>query len=269
MKRLTALSLVATIGMATLAGCSAPAASTAPASATSSVPTATPAAKGTVTVYAAASLTKTFTALGAELEKENPGLTVKFVFAGSSDLVSQLSAGAPGDVFASADQATMDKAVKAGLVAGDPQVFARNNLTIVTAPGNPKKIASLADLAKADVKLALCAPQVPCGAASSKVADLAGVTLSPVSEENAVTGVLAKVTAGEADAGLVYLTDAKGAGAKVTQVDFPESAKVTNVYPIAVLKWSTNPEAAAFVRSQITGASGQKILSEAGFAPGH
>ena len=166
---------------------------------------------GTINVYAAASLTKTFTELGDRLMAEHPDLDVQFVFAGSADLVAQLQAGAPGDVFASADERNMTKATDAKLVVGEPTPFVTNHLTIVVVPGNPHGVASLADLANPDLKVVVCAPQVPCGGATQQVAELAGVTLTPVSEENSVSSVLTKVTAGEADAGLVYRTDAKGA----------------------------------------------------------
>lgn len=217
-----------------------------------------------VTVYAAASLQRSFTTMGQRFEAEHPDTKVKFVFGGSSDLVSQLSAGAPGDVLATADQATMAKAQQAGLVEA-PHPFATNNLVIATAPGNPKHIASLADLAKQGTLVALCAPQVPCGAASKKVLDLAAVQLRPVTEENSVTNVLTKVTAGEVDAGLVYRTDAAGAGAKVSAVEFGESARVTNNYPIAVLTGSKQRQRAEAFAGWVLSPAGRGILGEAGF----
>jgi molybdate transport system substrate-binding protein len=221
---------------------------------------------GEITVFAAASLKSTFTALGTQLEEANPGTKVTFSFAGSSDLVTQLSQGAPADVFASADERNMAKAVDAGVVAGEPVNFATNILTIVTPPGNPKGIASFADLAKPGTSVVVCAPQVPCGSATEKVEDATGVTLTPVSEESAVTDVLGKITSGQADAGLVYVTDAKGAGEKVTEVPFPESSSAVNTYPIAVLAESKNSATAQKFVDFVTGTEGQKVLSEAGFA---
>lgn len=221
---------------------------------------------GDVTVFAAASLKSTFTELGAQFQKDNPGTTVTFNFAGSSDLVAQLTQGAPADVFASADTKNMTKAVDAGLVTGDPVNFASNTLTIVTPPGNPKGIASFADLAKPGTQVVVCAPQVPCGSATEKVEQATGVALTPVSEESAVTDVLGKVTSGQADAGLVYVTDAKGAGDKVTAIPFPESSGAVNTYRIAVLKESTNPAAAQKFVDLVTGPQGQEVLAAAGFA---
>jgi molybdate transport system substrate-binding protein len=221
---------------------------------------------GDITVFAASSLKSAFTALGAQLEKGNPGTHVKFSFAGSSDLVAQLTGGAPADVFASADTATMTKVVDASLVAGNPVNFATNTLTIVTPPGNPKHLASFADLAKPGTQVVVCAPQVPCGAATKKVEAATGTALTPVSEESTVTDVLGKVTSGQADAGLVYVTDATGAGDKVTAVAFPEAGGAVNTYPIAVLKGSKNAATAQKFVDLVTGPDGRKVLAGAGFA---
>jgi molybdate transport system substrate-binding protein len=220
-----------------------------------------------VTVYAAASLKATFTQIGTIFQTENPGSTVTFDFAGSADLVTQLTAGAPADVFASADQANMTKATTADLVSGTPVNFATNILTIVTPPDNPAGITSFADLAKSGVDVVLCAPRVPCGAAAKTVETNTGVTLTPVSEENSVTDVLGKITSGQADAGLVYVTDAKNAGDKVKQVDFPEATAVVNVYPIATLTAATEPALATKFVDLVTGPEGQQVLAAAGFEP--
>jgi molybdate transport system substrate-binding protein len=226
-----------------------------------------PAAGNTrITVFAAASLKKTFTDIGEQFKTENPGFSVEFSFAGSSDLVTQLTQGAEADVFASADTKNMDKAAQAGLLAGDPVNFASNTLIIAVAPGNPKKIASFKDLTRQGLNVVVCAPQVPCGSATQKVEQATGVTLKPVSEESSVSDVLNKVTSGQADAGLVYVTDAKGAGDKVAVVAFPEAVGAVNTYPIAVLKDSKNPELARKFVDLVTGESGQKVLSAAGFA---
>lgn len=221
---------------------------------------------GDITVFAAASLKSTFTELGARFEKDNPGTTVAFNFAGSSDLVAQLTQGAPADVFAAADTKNMTKAVDAGVVTGEPVNFATNTLTIVTPPGNPKGIASFADLATPGTQVVVCAPQVPCGSATEQVEKAAGVTLAPVSEESAVTDVLGKITSGQADAGLVYVTDAARAGDKVTAIPFPESGGAANTYPIVVLEDSTNPKAAQLFVELVTGPAGQEVLAAAGFA---
>lgn len=200
------------------------------------------------------------------MKADNPGAEVTFSFAGSSDLVAQLAQGAPADVFASADLANMTKATGAGLVAGSPVNFATNTLTIVVPPGNPKHIASFADLAKEGTQLVVCAPQVPCGSATEKVEDATGTQLTPVSEESSVTDVLNKVTSGQADAGVVYVTDAASAGDKVTAVAFPESAKAVNTYPIAVLKNAGNPTLAQKFVALVTDDKGKAVLAKAGFA---
>ena len=221
---------------------------------------------GKLVVFAAASLKKSFTEIGEQFKTDNPGSDIEFNFAGSSDLVTQLTQGAPADVFASADSKNMDKAATADLLAGEAVNFASNTLTIVTAPGNPKKVSSFKDLAQPGLSVVVCAPQVPCGSAAEKVEKATGVQLNPVSEESQVTDVLNKVTTGQADAGLVYVTDAQGAGDKVTAVAFPESADAVNTYPIAVLTQSKDPDLAGKFVDLVTGEAGQKVLSAAGFA---
>ena len=228
---------------------------------------AAPEATGTLTVFAAASLKSTFTAIGQTFQEQHPGVTVTFNFAGSSDLVTQLTSGAPADVFAAADGKNMTKAVDGGVVDGTPVNFASNTLTIVTAPGNPKGLTGFANLAAPGLQVVVCAPQVPCGSAAQKVEQSTGVTVTPVSEESSVTDVLNKVVTGQADAGLVYVTDATGAGDKVTQVPFPEAASAVNVYPIAPLTSAAQPELAAAFIELVTGPDGQRILSDAGFRP--
>lgn len=221
---------------------------------------------GKLVVFAAASLKETFTEIGEQFKSDNPGSDVEFSFAGSSDLVTQLTQGAPADVFASADTTNMDKAANADLLVGDPVNFASNTLTIVTAPGNPERVASFDDLTRPGLTVVVCAPQVPCGSATEKVEKATGVRLNPVSEESQVTDVLGKVTSGQADAGLVYVTDARAAGDKVTAVAFPEAAGAVNTYPIAVLEQSTNRELAGTFVDLVTSAAGQKVLDTAGFA---
>jgi molybdate transport system substrate-binding protein len=219
----------------------------------------------TLTVYAAASLSATFEQIAADFEKEHDGVDVKLSFGGSSDLVTQIQEGAPDDVFASADTATMDKLVADDLAVGDPQDFATNVLEIAVPPGNPADVQSLQDLAGRDVNLVTCAPEVPCGAAAQAVADEAGVTLDPVSEEQSVTDVLAKVTSGEADAGLVYVTDVRAAGDDVEGVPFPESRSVVNVYPIVPVADAAEPALAGEFVDLVLSDTGQKILTDAGF----
>lgn len=223
--------------------------------------------RSTLTVFAAASLKSSFTELAERFEAENPGTTVTLSFAGSADLATQLSQGAPADVFASADSGTMAKVQEAGLVDGRPRNFASNTLAIAVPPGNPAGIRSFADLAKTGIKLVACAPQVPCGAAAARVADSTGTVLSPVSEENSVTDVLGKVISGEADAGLVYVTDVRSAGARVEGIPFPEAAAAVNPYPAAVLAGSRNKAAAGRFLDLLAGPEGQEVLAAAGFGP--
>ncbi|MCO7274781.1 molybdate ABC transporter substrate-binding protein [Cellulosimicrobium cellulans] len=229
----------------------------------------TPAEESTLTVLAAASLRDVFTDLAADFEAEHEGVTVALSFAGSSDLGDQILAGAPADVFASADERTMARVVDAG-DASDPVAFATNTLTVVTPPGNPAGVETFADLAREDVKVVVCAPEVPCGAATDTVAGAAGVTVHRVSEEASVTDVLAKVTSGEADAGLVYVTDATLAGDDVDVVDVPETDAALNVYPIALVAAAerSGPEQVELARAWIdlvTGDAGQAALAAAGF----
>jgi molybdate transport system substrate-binding protein len=216
-------------------------------------------------VFAAASLKVPFTELSSKFSEANSGATVSFSFAGSSNLVTQLTQGDHADVFASADTVNMDKAAQAGLLAGQPVSFASNTLTIVVSPGNPKKITGLRSLANEDVSVVVCAPQVPCGSAAQKVEKAAGVDLTPVSEEASVTDVLNKVTTGQADAGLVYVSDAIGAAGKVESIAFPEAAQAVNVYPIAVLRQSEHQDLAAKFVDLVNSADGQQVLAEAGF----
>lgn len=225
-------------------------------------------ATGTLTIFAAASLRDAFTDLGQEFEDTHPGAEVVFSFGGSSDLVTQLIGGAPADAFASADQANMDKATDAGLMDAPPAPFTSNTLTIVVPPGNPGAVTSFADLATPDLAVVVCAPEVPCGRATERLEAATGVTVSPVSEESSVTDVLNKVVTGEADAGLVYVTDARGAVESVeTVAAVPEAAAVVNTYPIAVLADALQPRLAQDFVDLVLSPQGQQVLAEAGFAP--
>ena len=218
----------------------------------------------TLTVFAAASLTTTFTELAADFESDHEGVEVEISFGGSSDLVAQVQQGAPADVVATADTVTMAALTDEGLV-DDPVVFATNRLEIAVPVGNPAGITSLQDLARPGTNLVVCAPEVPCGAAAARVAEEAGVTLSPVSEEQSVTDVLGKVSSGEADAGLVYVTDVRAAGDEVEGVRFPESAAVSNAYPIGVVAESAQEGLAGEFVALVTGERGRAVLSDAGF----
>ena len=219
----------------------------------------------TLTVFAAASLTSSFEQLGESFEKSHEGVQVDFNFAGSSDLVAQVQSGAPADVLASADEANMEKLTTDDLQGSDPELFATNTLEIATPPDNPADVQSLEDLADPDINLVICAPEVPCGAASQSVAEAAGVTLEPDSEEQSVTDVLGKVTSGEADAGLVYVTDVITAGDAVQGIEFPESASVVNSYPIATVADSENADLAQEFVDLVLSDEGQQVLADAGF----
>jgi molybdate transport system substrate-binding protein len=219
----------------------------------------------TLTVYAASSLTAAFGKIGNDFEKTHPGVTVRFDFGGSSDLVAQLQAGAPADVFASADTANMAKAVTGKLTVGRPADFATNTMEIAVPPDNPAAVKTFADLGKPGVNLVDCAPEVPCGAAAQQLAKVAHQELQPVSEEQSVTDVLAKVESGEADAGLVYVTDIKAAGDKVRGITFPESSQVVNTLSLVALRDGDTTLAKKFI-DEVLGAHGQQILADFGFA---
>lgn len=217
-----------------------------------------------LTVFAAASLTASFTELAEEFSSAHPDVDVApLLFDGSSTLGTQLNEGAPADVFASADLANMAKVT--ALVDGTPEVFATNILQIAVAPGNPREISGLADLARSDLQVVLCAPEVPCGTASHQLLDLGGVSVVPVSEELNVKAVLTKVQAGEADAGLVYVTDVAAAGGAVDGVNVVGAERAANEYPIAALRQSQNPAVAQAFIDFVLSARGQQILAEHGF----
>jgi molybdate transport system substrate-binding protein len=219
---------------------------------------------GNLTVFAAASLTETFTTLGRQFDAAH-GTTTRFSFAGSSALATQITGGAPADVFASASPATMEKVTKAGEGAGDPTTFASNVLEIAVPPDNPAGIASLADLAKPGVKVALCAKEVPCGAAADKLLGADRITVRPVTLESDVKAALSKVQLGEVDAALVYKTDVNAAGDKVKGIEIPDADKAVNKYPIVALKGSKNPAAAAAFVRYVLSDDGRRALADAGF----
>ncbi|WP_432557664.1 molybdate ABC transporter substrate-binding protein [Granulicoccus sp. GXG6511] len=253
MKRL----LVALVGaILMLAGCGQSDRGT---SADAETPPRSTQATGPTTVFAAASLNKAFP-LAAE------GTDVSFSFDGSSGLVDQIVGGAPADVFASADQRNMDKAVAAGVIDGDPVMFATNYLVLVVPAGNPGNVTGF-DASLDGARLVVCAPEVPCGGATARVAETNGLALEPVSEESNVTDVLGKVTSGEADAGIVYATDATQAGEKVETLQIPGANEDPNTYWIAKVTNAPNPAGADDFLALITGERGQKALTEFGFGP--
>ena len=220
-----------------------------------------------LTVFAAASLTEAFEGLQTTLEGTGSGPSLTFSFAGSQDLVQQIQqGGAPADVFASADEESMQRLVDADLVES-PQVFARNELAIAVEPGNPEDVKGLADLARADLTVVLADPSVPVGRYSQQLLDAAGVSVEPASLELDVKATLAKVTSGEADAAIVYRTDVTAAAAQADAVEIPEDQNVIAAYPIAVVKTSGNREAAAAFVAEVVDGEGQQALRAHGFLP--
>ena len=219
-------------------------------------------ATGKVTVLAAASLQKAFEEIEKTVEKDNPGLDVTFDFQGSQDLVSSLASGNSADVLATANNSTMKTAADQKLV-GSQTEFATNVLTLIVPKGNPKRITGL-DSSLEGANLVICAPEVPCGEATKKLAEAQGITLKPVSEEQKVTDVRGKVESGEADAGIVYTTDAAAAKDKADKIDIPDGG-VVNHYPIAPTAKPENPAGAQVFIDAVTGKAGQEILAKHGF----
>ncbi|MFI5805091.1 molybdate ABC transporter substrate-binding protein [Streptomyces sp. NPDC051561] len=220
----------------------------------------TPGAK--LTVLAAASLTDVFKKAGTAYEKKHPGTEVVFSFGGSQELAAQVKQGSPADALVTADTKTMDGL---GSDTGTPTVIAKNRLVIATGEGNPKKIATLKDLAGKDLKVVLAAPEVPVGRYSKKILDAQQVAVKPVSQEPNVRAVLSKVELGEADAGLVYRTDASTATDKVDAIDIPDAQNAVASYPAATLRTTGNEKAAAEFVKWLSGPEAQKILRAAGF----
>lgn len=218
-----------------------------------------------VTVFAAASLTAAFTEIGDAFMVENPDETVTFNFAASSELVTQIGEGAPADVFASADLNNMTKLTDAGNNGSEPVVFATNVAEIIVAPGNPKGITGVADLANEDLIVVLCAPEVPCGTYAATIFENAGVTVTPKSLEENVKAVVTKVTLGEADAGIVYKTDVTAAGDDAAGVEIPADVNVVAEYTIALTKEAPNAEGAQAFIDFVNSEQGQKILASYGF----
>ncbi len=251
MRRLACLTLAGVLSLTTLAACG-------------SDDKSGGSSKVTLHVFAAASLTESFTALGKEFEKDHPDTTVVFEFGPSSGLAEEIGQGAPADVFASASPTNMDTAVQAG-DASDPQDFAKNSAEIAVPPSNPATITQLSDLAKPGVKVVLCQPQVPCGKVAQEVFTKANLTVKPVSEEVDVKSTLAKVTTGEADAGMVYVTDVQAAGDKVKGIVIPADQNASTTYPIATTTKSKHKKQAKQFVDLVLSADGAAVLEKAGF----
>lgn len=217
-------------------------------------------------IYAAASLKGAFTEIIAAFTVENPGVNVlPPVYDGSSTLATQIIEGAPVDVFASADEKNMEKVLAEDLTATPPTIFATNDITVAVEAGNSLKITSLTDLVNPDISVVICAPEVPCGAATTRLFEAENISLTPVSEEQNVTAVATKVASGEADAGLIYLTDVQASDGALEAIETPTSAELTNFYPIATLKDAPNSEAATAFNNFILSDAAQSILKEYGF----
>ncbi|TCO30362.1 molybdate transport system substrate-binding protein [Kribbella steppae] len=257
MLRRTALAALAAVAALTFAGCGGDS----PAASSPSGNSGTASVSGTVNVFAAASLTGSFTQLGKDFEKANPGVEVVFNFVGSSALAQQINQGAPADVFASAAPKNMDQVTD----KNTPTTFVQNTLEIAVPTGNPGRITGLKDFADKNKKIALCAAQVPCGAAADKVFKAVGITPQPDSLEQDVKAALTKVSLGEVDAALVYKTDVLSAKDKVEGIEFPEADKAINEYPIATLTKAPNPDGAKAFVDYVLSEQGKAVLTAAGF----
>lgn len=219
-----------------------------------------------LTVFAAASLTEAFTAIGEAFTATHPDISVTFNFAGSSELATQIVDGAPVDVYVSADLASMARLTDVGLTADDPVVFTTNRAEIIVEPGNPLGLTGIDDLATVDMILVTCAPTVPCGSYAAQVVANAGVEVTPDSFEQNVKSVVTKVTLGEADAGIAYATDVLAAGDAIAGVEIPDDLNVTAQYPIVATTGASNPEGAAAFVDFVLGSAGQEILQSMGFS---
>jgi molybdate transport system substrate-binding protein len=260
-RSLAAAGLAAALSAAALAGCgssSGGSGSGGSSSSTAAGPT------GTITVLAAASLTEAFTTLGKQFEAANPGTKVVLSFGPSSGLATQITQGAPADVFASASQKNMDQ-VTSGGQASSPTVFVKNTMEIAVPAANPAHITGVADLAKKGVKVALCQAQVPCGTVAKTVFDNAKITVTPVTEEADVKSVLSKVTLGEVDAGVVYVTDVRAAGDKVKGIEIPADVNASTSYPIAALTKAPNSAGAKAFVAYVLSAAGAMVMTQDGF----
>lgn len=257
--------LPAAVLTALVTGCGTSSSDTAPPASRPTAGSSTPALTGSIIVFAAASLTESFTTLGERFETAYPGTKVRFTFAASSTLAQQITSGAPADVFASASTKHMTDVIAAG-DAADPRTFATNVAQIAVSPQLASKVTALADLAKPGVKVALCQPEVPCGALAQDVLAKAKVTVAPVTQGLDVKAVLATIASGEVDAGIVYVTDVVAAGASVKGVTIPADVNASTAYPIATVKTSKNTGLGQAFRDYVLSADGQSVLSQAGFA---
>ena len=260
--RRTAIAAVSMLSVVSLAACGGGASNSSTGAASGAASAGAEEATGKVTVLAAASLQDAFEEIEKTVEKDNPGLDVSFDFQGSQDLVTSLSGGNSADVLATANNSTMKDAADQKLV-GSQTEFATNVLTLIVPKGNPKGITGL-DSSLEGANLVICAPEVPCGEATKKLADAQGVALNPASEEQKVTDVRGKVESGEADAGIVYTTDAAAAKDKTDKIDIPDGG-VVNHYPIAPTAKPENPAGAQVFIDAVTGKAGQEILAKHGF----
>ena len=266
-RRIIALTAAALAALLIAAGCSSsknspsspPASSTGAGSASSSA-----AVSGTVTVFAAASLKESFTTLGKQFQSAHPGTTVKLGFGASSDLAEQINQGAPADVFASASRKNMKQVVDAGGASASKN-FVKNVMEIAVPPNNPGHVSSVTDLAKSGVKVALCQPEVPCGAVAAEVFKNAKITVKPVTLEPDVKTTLSKVELDEVDAGVVYATDVRAAGSKVKGIVIPDKLNASTEYPIAALADAPNATGGQAFVAYVLSPAGQSVLSADGF----
>ncbi len=257
------LALAAVVLVLSGCGASAPAATGGSTAGPGSPSSATP--SGTVTVFAAASLKETFTGLGRSFEAAHPGTKVVFSFGPSSGLATQITQGAPADVFASASTKSMGQVVEAG-AASSPTDFAKNVMEIAVPPKNPAGVAAVGDLARTGVKVALCQAAVPCGSTAATVFSNAKITVTAVTQEVDVKAVLSKVSLGEVDAGVVYVTDVLAAGDRIKGIQIPAGINASTTYPIATLTKSTNSVAAQAFTEYVLSTDGASALAAAGFA---
>lgn len=265
MRRRTTFAIAAFAALATLvSGCSSGNGSSSGSSGSSSTSAASK-VTGTITVLAAASLTGSFDQIAKTFEDDNPGTTVKISYGGSSALAEQINQGAPVDVFASAAESNMKQVTDAGN-ANTPKTFVKNKMEIAVPPSNPANITKVEDLAKSGVKVALCQPAVPCGVVAAQVFKNAGITVTPVTQEQDVKSTLTKVELNEADAAVVYVTDVKAAGDKVKGITIPDDVNATTDYPIATMKNAPNAAGAKAFMDYVLSDAGIKVLEDAGFS---
>jgi molybdate transport system substrate-binding protein len=266
--RRTAVTVIAAgivgITATAVAGCGSSGTSSGSLASPSASTSASPTVSGSITVFAAASLKEAFTTIGKQFEAAHPGAKVTFSFGASSALAQQITSGAPADVFASASPKNMQQVVTAG-DASNPVNFAKNVAEVATPRSNPAHVASVNDLAKSSVKVALCQPQVPCGVVAAEVFKNAGITVKPVTLQPDVKSVLTQVELGSVDVGMVYVTDVHAAGAKVKGVEIPASINASTEYPIAPVSKSGNAATAQAFVTYVVSPAGQSVLAAAGF----